>query len=125
MTPAEVVRALWARIQDRDWVGVRDLIADDLVLEWPATGETFVGADNFIAVQSEYPEGWTIQVLRVIASGDEVVAEVEVPQDGVGVFRTASFAHVRDGRVAHAVEYWVALNSEAAPAWRAPYRVTA
>ena len=122
MDSAEVVTRLWNRNQSRDWAAVRELLADDLVTHWPVTGETFVGPDDFVAVQREYPEGWSIHLLRVIADGDRVVAEVEVPQEGVGVFRAASFAEVVGGRIAAITEYWVTVDSEVPPDWRAPYR---
>lgn len=122
MKPDEVVTRLWERIAARDWPGARELLDDRLVVHWPVTGETFVGPDAFISVQREYPEGWSIRVLRIVAAGAQVVAEVEVPQDGVGVFRTASFAEVVGGRVGALTEYWVTLDSENPPEWRAPYR---
>ena len=34
-----------------------------------------------MAVNEEYPEGWTIQVLRIVADGDSAVSEVEVPHE--------------------------------------------
>jgi ketosteroid isomerase-like protein len=120
---AEVVRQLWERISDRDWLAVRELLAPDLRVEWPATGEVFLGPDNFVAVQSRYPEGWSINVLQVIAQGDTVVADVEVPHKGVGTFRVASFCTVRNGLVAQAVEYWVTVGGDEPPDWRAPYRL--
>lgn len=122
MNSAEVVTRLWDRIDARDWSAARELLDEGLVVRWPATGETFVGPDDFIAVQSQYPQGWSIRVLRVIADGDRVVAEVEVPQEGVGVFRTASFADVTAGRIRELTEYWVTVDGETPPAWRAPYR---
>ena len=122
MEPADVVAQLWARIEHRDWPAVRTLLDDRLVVRWPVTGETFTGPDAFVAVQSEYPEGWSIRVLRIVAQGPQVVAEVEVPQAGVGIFRTASFAEVTDGRIVALTEYWVTVDSETPPAWRAPYR---
>lgn len=113
-----VVRAFWERIQARDWAGVRACLAADVVVEWPATGETFVGAEHVVAVNAEYPEGWEIRVLRLVGQGTRVVAEVEVPHAGVGVFRVAAFMEVRASRLVHSVEYWIQVASEEPPAWR-------
>ncbi|WP_406344941.1 nuclear transport factor 2 family protein [Streptomyces sp. NBC_01578] len=85
------IEALWDRIQARDWSGVADLVAEDVVVEWPVRAERIVGNKNFVAVNSEYPGGWSIRVLRIVADGSEVVSEVEVPHDEFGVFRVASF----------------------------------
>lgn len=118
MTPAEVVQALWDRIQGRDWEGARALLDDDVQVEWPATCELISGADHFISVQSEYPGGWSIRVLRVVQEGEAVVSEVEVPHEGVGLFRAASFWTVRDGLITRGREYWVTVGGDTPPEWR-------
>ncbi|SED48532.1 Ketosteroid isomerase-related protein [Streptomyces sp. 2131.1] len=118
MEPSKVIETLWARIQGRDWAGVAELVAEDAVVEWPVSLERIVGRDNFVAVNREYPEGWSIRVLKVVAQGDEVVSEVEVPHDGLGLFRAASFWTVRDGRVVRGTEYWTGVGADPRPEWR-------
>ena len=112
---------MWERISARDWAGLQSLLAPDVRAEWPATGEVFLGSDNFVAIQSEYPEGWSIRVLTVVGQGDTVVSEVEVPHEEFGVFRAASVWTVREGLVAAVTEYWVTVGGEEPPAWRARY----
>jgi ketosteroid isomerase-like protein len=119
--PKKVVETLWERIQARDWQGVGDLLADDVVVDWPASAERIEGRENFVAINSEYPEGWTIRVLRIVAEDDDVVSEVEVPHEHMGVFRAASFWTVRDGKVVGGREYWTSLGAETPPEWRAGY----
>jgi ketosteroid isomerase-like protein len=121
MEPSQIVQALWDRMQARDWAGVGDLLADDVVVEWPVSGERILGRDNFVRINAEYPEGWTIRVLRIVADGDDVVSEVEVPHDELGVHHVASFWRVRDGRIVDGREYWTSPGSDPSPEWRAPY----
>ncbi|AXO33765.1 nuclear transport factor 2 family protein [Micromonospora chalcea] len=121
MESEAVVRALWDRMQARDWAGVGELLADDVVVEWPASAERIVGRENYVKVNAEYPEGWSIRVLRVVASGETVVSEVEVPHEGMGVHRVASFWTVRDGRIADGREYWIALGQDPSPQWRSAW----
>ncbi len=121
MQPSGVIRELWARIQARDWAGVGALVADDAVIEWPVSGERIIGRLNYVAVNREYPEGWSIRVLRIVADGDQVVSEVEVPHADLGVFRAASFWTVTNGRVIRGTEYWTSLRSDERPEWRAAY----
>jgi ketosteroid isomerase-like protein len=118
MQPSEVVRALWSRIQDRDWVGVGDLLAEDVVVEWPVSRERINGRDNYVTMNREYPEGWAIKVLRLVAEDDQVVSEVEVPHAELGVFRVASFWTVAGGKIARATEYWTSVGADESPAWR-------
>lgn len=121
MEPVEVIRALWARIEARDWAGAGALVAEDAVVEWPVSAERISGRANFLAVQSEYPEGWSIRVLGIVADGERVVSEVEVPHVEFGLFRAASFWTVRDGVVVSGREYWTSPGADPSPQWRAPY----
>jgi ketosteroid isomerase-like protein len=123
MRAAEVVWGLWERIQARDWPGLRALLAPEIVLEWPATGERFEGPDAVVAVNKDYPEGWSIDVVRVVPGpdGQTVVSEVEVPHADAGTFAVASFWQVRNGRVTAGREYWVQCGAEQPPSWRADH----
>ncbi|MGR4881375.1 nuclear transport factor 2 family protein [Streptomyces sp. LARHCF249] len=122
MEPMNVVARLWQRIEARDWDGVADLIAEDAVIEWPVSGERIVGRANFIAVNSD--DGYTVErsveLLRILADGDLVVTEVEVPQDHV-LYRAVSLWTVRDGEIVGAREYWTSPGQDPAPRWRAGY----
>ncbi|WP_091301554.1 nuclear transport factor 2 family protein [Micromonospora halophytica] len=121
MEPTKIVQEFWDRMQARDWVGLGELLADDLAVEWPVSAERIVGRDNYVTINAEYPEGWAIRVLRIVADGETVVSEVEVPHDTMGVHRVASFWTVRDGKIVDGREYWTALGSDPSPQWRAAY----
>jgi ketosteroid isomerase-like protein len=121
MEPSKIIHQLWDRMQARDWVGVGEQLADDVVIEWPVSGERIVGRDNYVSINAEYPEGWSIRVLGIVAAGEEVVSEVEVPHETMGVHRVASFWTVRSGRIVAGREYWSELGSDPSPEWRAGY----
>ncbi|MFB7465087.1 nuclear transport factor 2 family protein [Streptomyces sp. NPDC056224] len=122
MEPLNVVAQLWERIGARDWDGVAKLIAEDAVIEWPVSGERIVGRANFIAVNSDdgYADERSVELLRILADGDLVVTEVEIPQDHV-VYRAVSLWTVRDGEIVGAREYWTSPGQDPAPRWRAGY----
>ncbi|MCX4959164.1 nuclear transport factor 2 family protein [Streptomyces virginiae] len=122
MEPLKVVAQLWERIEARDWDGVAELIAEDAVIEWPVSGERIVGRANFIAVNSDdgYADERSVELLRILADGNLVVTEVEIPQDHV-VYRAVSLWTVRDGEIVGAREYWTSPGQDPAPRWRAGY----
>ncbi|MFD3804828.1 nuclear transport factor 2 family protein [Streptomyces sp. NPDC058619] len=122
MEPLNVVAQLWERIEARDWDGVAKLIAEDAVIEWPVSGERIVGRANFVAVNSDdgYSDERSVELLRILADGDLVVTEVEIPQDHV-VYRAVSLWTVRDGEIVGAREYWTSPGQDPAPRWRAGY----
>ena len=105
--PSEVVAQLWGRVQARDWVGVGELLADDFVLEWPHDLVRLRGRANFVEFNRSYPEGWSIEVLRIVSEGSTVVSEVRVPHPTVGPYYALSFYEVDDGRITSGREYWV------------------
>ncbi|MEU9714565.1 nuclear transport factor 2 family protein [Streptomyces sp. NPDC047976] len=126
MEPLKVVARLWERIEARDWDGVAGLVAEDAVIEWPVSGERIVGRANFIAVLRDEEDDTgersigSVEVLRILADGDLVVTEVEIPEDHV-LYRAVSLWTVRGGRVVGAREYWTSPGQDPAPRWRAVY----
>jgi hypothetical protein len=117
---AEPVRLLWERMEARDWEGVAAQLHPDVVVDWPNTGERMRGRDNYLAVQRAYPEGWHIEVLRIVDAGDVVVSEVRVVQDDQRFF-AASFFDVSDRKIVRGVEYWSDGEPSPAPEWRAQW----
>src|SRR4249920_3027247 len=97
--PSEVVAQLWSRIQARDWVGVGELLAEDFVLEWPHDLVRLRGRANFVEFNRSYPEGWSIEVLRIVAQGTTAVSEVRVPHPTVGPYYALSFLEVEGGQL--------------------------
>jgi len=117
--PSEVVAQLWSRVRARDWVGVGDLLAEDFVLEWPHDLVRLRGRADFVEFNRSYPEGWSIEVLRIVAEGSTVVSEVRVPHPTVGPHYALSFFEVEDGLITSGREYWVAEAYEEPGADRA------
>ena len=112
MEPAEVVAQLWGRVQARDWAGVRELLAEDFLLEWPQDLVRLSGGARFVEFNRSYPEGWSIEVLRIVAEGNTVVSEVRVPHPSVGPYFALSFYEVDGERIASCREYWVKVAYE-------------
>ena len=69
MDPKSVVAELWRRLQARDWDGLAELLAEDLVIDWPNSRQRIRGRDAWLAFNRAYPEGWTIEVLTLIEIG--------------------------------------------------------
>ena len=107
MEPSEVVAELWRRIQARDWEAVGELLAEDFVLEWPNALVRIRGRTNFVEFNRSYPEGWSIEVLQIVAAGNTAVSEVRVPHPTVGPYYALSFLEVEGDRLARGREYWV------------------
>lgn len=106
-------------MEARDWDGAAAMLSSTVHVEYTETGEVFDG-DNFLAMNRAYPQGWTIEVVQVVADADSVAAQVRVLH-GDNTFWCAGFYEVADGVIASGVEHWVTQESEAPPAWREPF----
>jgi SnoaL-like domain len=103
-------------MQAREWREAERLLADDVHIEFTATGERFDGP-AFLAMNEAYPGGWDLQVVETITAANRVAAQVVVRQ-GTDVFWCAGFYTVDDGKIVRGVEHWVTERSETPPEWR-------
>ena len=113
-----VVERLWELFDARDWEAAGELLHDEVVVEWPQSGERIRGRANVLAVNRNYPGEWTITVRRVVVEGDAAASEVSIAIDGrrdVAV----SFYEVRDGKIVRETDWWP--EPSAAAAWRAQW----
>jgi ketosteroid isomerase-like protein len=118
VSAGELVRRLWELFEARRWDEAGELLHEDFKAEWPHTGERIRGRDNFIELNRNYPEPWSIEVRRVVSDGDQVALEAAVTHPE-GVAHAAGFYKLRGGRILRAIEYWVDGRSQEPPAWRA------
>ena len=119
--PADVARTFWRSIDARDWDGAGRLLAEDAEIYWPHTGETIRGRGNYIGLNREYPEGWRIELIRVLSGEDCAAVEARVPHESLGVSFVAAFYRISAGMISAGTEYWVDEASQRPPAWRRRY----
>ena len=99
----------------------REMASDDMVQEWPQSGERIRGRANIEAVNQNYPAmtGTTpkVELRRVLKPGDAWIIEATidygdgVPVSGVSIIETGA-----DGKVVRQTDYFA--NPFEAPAWR-------
>jgi ketosteroid isomerase-like protein len=115
---AEVVRTLWELYNARDWEAAKELLAEDVVCEWPHSRERIRGRDDVIELNRIYPDWTSLRVERLVGEGDRVVSLVRVEAPDAVVW-AASFFEVEGGRIARMFELWVDEGAESTPEWRA------
>ena len=80
-TQAEaIVREFWRLMETNDFHGVKSVLADDLVVEWPQSKERIRGSENFARMNAEYPAHgqWRFRINELVAGQDQVVTQVSV-----------------------------------------------
>jgi ketosteroid isomerase-like protein len=130
----------WAHVvREHDWDALGDYLHEDAVLEYPQSGERFVGIRNIRAQFEKYPGlepgstelqeviGGTkyaltpmYTVIAVEGSGEKGAAVMRVSYPDQSLWWAIVLYELRDGKVAHFRSYF-APDFEA-PDWRAPFR---
>jgi ketosteroid isomerase-like protein len=99
-----------------------EIYHDDAVLEFPQSGERFVGKAKFQAFREAYPARLDFRTRRISGSGDLWIAENLIRYDGADWNFTVNICWFRGEKVAK--EWIYIMDGWEAPDWRAPYRET-
>ena len=97
-----------------------DIYHDDAVLEFPQSGERFVGLQNFREWRNRYPAAVDFRVRSIRGRGDLWISEVSISYDGGPWQFGVNIREFRGDKVAHETIY--VNEGWEPPAWRAPWR---
>lgn len=103
--PTEPVRALWERMNHRDWDAVSRLLDGGFQAVWPQTGERIASPGNYVGLNRTYPGDWKIAVKTVDATAEGAVARVHIT-NGEDDLYAVGFYRVMGGRILGAEEYF-------------------
>ncbi|MBA2264469.1 MAG: nuclear transport factor 2 family protein [Chloroflexi bacterium] len=107
------------RYEGIDYDKSHEIYDDDAVLEFPQSGERFVGKENFLTWRRKYPAKLDFRIRRISHDGDLWVTENLLSYDGGPWMFTLNVLQFRDERIAHERLY-VMEGFDAAP-WRAEW----
>jgi SnoaL-like domain len=106
MTDGKALVAAFAdRLERRDWVGLADLLAPDVVYELPQTRERIRGRDRYVTFNAEYPGDWHIEPQVVLGDDAQGALLFRWTLDGESSLAVAFFEH--DGALIYKVtDFW-------------------
>ncbi|MBI3746934.1 MAG: nuclear transport factor 2 family protein [Chloroflexi bacterium] len=101
------------------------ITADDVVQEYPQSGEVFRGKDNIAAMNQRYSGSTgtapTASLRRILKPGQAWVIESTIDYgDGTPVSSISIVEFNAEGKVNHQTDYFA--NPFPAPDWRKPFR---
>jgi SnoaL-like protein len=99
-----------------------EMYLEDAVLEFPQSGERFVGVENFREWRSEYPASTSFEFREIRGRDDLWTVELSVRYDGGAENFGVSILELRSDKIARETIY-IAEGFEA-PEWRAKWRAT-
>lgn len=96
-----------------------EMYAEDAVLEFPQSGERFVGRETFKAWRQQYPAKVDYRIRRITGSGDLWVNELLVSYNGGPWSFGVAVLVFRDDKVVRESIY--VMDGWDAAGWRAPW----
>lgn len=114
---ARVIDAYWPAFDARDASVMHEIAHDDLVTEWPQSGERIVGRENCLVVLRSYPGGGPTRTPgRTLGCGDVWITESTLDYPGGQRTHFVTVFELRDGKLARLTEYFA--DPFQAPEWR-------
>jgi hypothetical protein len=110
------IRQFVEAVNTRDLEPLDAIYHDDVVVEWPQSGEVIRGKKNIRELREAYPTPPTASLRRIVGSGDLWAIEMGFDYDG-DRFDVVVIHQWRDGLVERETSYYAAPFQ--APAWRA------
>lgn len=102
-----------------DYDKSHEIYHEDAVLEFPQSGERFIGKVNFLEWRRKYPAKLDFRLRRVTAQGDLWVTENLISYDGGPWMFTLNVLTFRGDKIAR--EYLYVMDGFEAAEWRGPW----
>ena len=112
------LEALVAALNASDLEGLDRVFADDVVMEWPQSGERIVGGHDRHEIYGRFPSLPQVTPRRMTGSDDLWVLEASLDYGDGDPFQCVFIFEMRDGLIAKETGYW--SQPFPAPDWRAP-----
>jgi len=104
----QLVMRFMAGTAEEDFDSIADLVHDDFVMEWPQSGERFVGRGNaFGAMKAQRDKPEPAGPPRLVGSGDTWVLMVPLRYSD-GVYHYTAVLELVDGRIKRGTGTWAA-----------------
>jgi ketosteroid isomerase-like protein len=112
----ESLNAHWSASAAGDVNAEHAIYADDVICDYPQSGERIQGRSNLQALRSHHPgKPSGFQVRRILGKGDLWITEYTISYKGQIAY-TVSIMEFSNGKVVHETQYFA--DPFQAPAWR-------
>ena len=108
----------WEAAVALDLDGAHEIYHDDVVVEFPQSGERILGKQNIYELRAHYPSKLTFKILRVRGEGNIWVTEYIITYDGRPV-NIVNIMEFKDGKVARETLYFA--DPFEPPEWRSQW----
>lgn len=113
------IDAFVAALNGRDLEALERLFTEDIIIEWPQSGERIRGGANRREIYRRFPALPVVSPRRVSGEGAFWVLEADFAYDNGETYQGVFLFVLRAGRIAREVGYWT--KPFPAPPWRAAW----
>jgi hypothetical protein len=115
----EAVHEHWRASAVGDANAEHDIYHDDVICDYPQSGERILGRSNLQALRSHHPGKLSgFKVKRILGNGDLWITEYTITYQGRPAY-TVSIMEFRNGKVVHETQYFA--DPFEAPEWRSQW----
>ncbi|EOX3427607.1 hypothetical protein ACPFUT_003530 [Vibrio cholerae] len=118
MKNTEIVKELWTKFSQGNYVGCEALLHENLKVSWPTSREFYESRDDFITVNEAFGQDWTFDILSLEETmNDKVISVVHVysPSCPDSFYATSIFSFA-SGVITNMETYWAFQDKQ--PEWR-------
>jgi hypothetical protein len=108
----------WKATVALDIDSAHDIHHDDVIVEFPQSGERISGKHNIYELRANYPAKLGFKILRTRGEGNLWITELIITYDGRPV-NVVSVMEFRDGKIAHETHYYA--DPFKPPEWRSQW----
>ena len=113
------IDALVNAINANDLQALDEVFTEDVILEWPQSGERIRGGSNRREIYRRFPSLPKVTPQRTTGHGDVWVLEASLDYGDGDPYQCVFIFSMREGKIAKEVAYW--SKPFPAPEWRAPW----
>ena len=113
------IEALVSAINRRDLAALDKVFTEDVIMEWPQSGERIRGGKNRREIYSRFPSLPKVTPRRTTGSGDIWVLEASLDYGDGDPYQCVFIFQMRNGRIAKEIAYW--SKPFPAPEWRSAW----
>jgi hypothetical protein len=103
---AATIRRFWETTEARDWEGLAEVLASEMVYEMEQTRERIRGREAFLRFFDAYPGDWHLTVRRVIADDDGGVSVLDFTVGDETMVGLTLFTFDAAGLVSRVEDVW-------------------
>lgn len=113
------IDALVSAINANDRDALDAVFTEDVIMDWPQSGERIRGAQNRREIYRRFPSLPKVTRRRLVCAGDLCVLEASLDYGDGDPYQCVFVFEMRDGLIAKETAYWA--KPFPAPEWRAPW----